>query len=272
MKDHITDVIKQIEIDHEVKILFACESGSRAWGFPSKDSDYDVRFIYIHKPDWYLSIDKKQDVIEIPARDSVSLPIDPLLDMSGWELTKALRLLRKSNPSILEWLTSRMVYCQSYSVVDQLKELAQKLFSPASSLYHYLNMVKSNFHAHFQGEEVKVKKFFNVLRPLLAAQWIEKHHSIPPIDFQELLEDLVPPGEWKETIANLLKRKIAGEEIYLETGIDNFNEYLHKEIERLEAYTKSINKDIPDATAELNLLFRVALREAWEEEWTELGK
>ncbi|PFG05153.1 nucleotidyltransferase domain-containing protein [Bacillus sp. es.034] len=271
MKEKIIDVIKQIEIDHGVKILFACESGSRAWGFPSKESDYDVRFIYIHQPEWYLSIDRKRDVIEIPAMGSVSIPVDPLLDMSGWELTKALRLFRKSNPSLLEWLQSTIVYYKSYSTIDQMKELEQKIFSPVSCMHHYLSMAKGNFRDDVQGvqgEEVKIKKYLNVLRPLLAAKWIEKYDSIPPLEFQELVEELVPAGEWKDSIAKLLKRKRAGEEIFVETKIDTINEYLHKEIEHLEAYVKSLNKDTPDPTAELDMLFRGALREVW----MELGK
>jgi uncharacterized protein len=267
MKEQIIDVINQIEIDHDVKILFACESGSRVWGFPSKDSDYDVRFIYVHKPDWYLSIDQKRDVIEVPAGDSISTPIDPLLDMSGWELTKALRLFRKSNPPLLEWIQSTIVYYQSYSTIDQMKELEQKIFSPVSCMHHYLSMAKGNFRDYVQGEEVRIKKYLNVLRPLLAAKWIEKYDSIPPIEFQELVEDLVPGGEWKDSIETLLKRKRAGEEIYLEPRIDTTNEHLQKEIEHLEAYVKSLKKEIPDSTAELDMLFRKALREVWDEEW-----
>ncbi|UTE76836.1 nucleotidyltransferase domain-containing protein [Rossellomorea sp. KS-H15a] len=272
MKEHIVDVIHQIEIDHDVKILFACESGSRAWGFHSKDSDYDVRFIYIHKPDWYLSIDQKRDVIEIPARDSVSIPIEPLLDISGWELTKALRLFRKSNPPLLEWLQSTIVYYQSYTTIDQMEELEQKTFSPVSCMHHYVSMAKGNFRDLVQGEDVMVKKYLNVLRPLLAAKWIEKYDSIPPIEFQELFEELWLEGEWKDSIGNLLKQKREGEEIYLEPRLDALNEHLQKEIEHIEAYAKSIKKDIPDPTGELDMLFRGALREVWDEEWKELGQ
>ncbi|PFA69737.1 hypothetical protein CN378_02930 [Bacillus sp. AFS015802] len=263
MKDHILDVIKQIEIDHDLKILFACESGSRAWGFPSKDSDYDVRFIYIHKSDWYLSIDQKRDVIEIPARDSISIPIDPLLDMSGWELTKALRLLRKSNPSIIEWLTSTVVYYQPYTVIDRIKVLNQTLFSPVPSLYHYVNMAKGNFR---DPEEGGIKKYLNVLRPLLAAQWIEKYHASPPIAFQELVEDLLPAGEMKDSVALLVKRKMAGEELNLETWPDLMNEYVSEKIRHLETYVKTIKVERADPTEELDMLFRDALREVWYEE------
>ncbi|MBS4161445.1 nucleotidyltransferase domain-containing protein, partial [Klebsiella pneumoniae] len=102
MNQRINEELANIENMNHVKILFAVESGSRAWGFPSQDSDYDVRFIYVHQKDWYLSIDEKRDVIERPIHES--------LDISGWELTKALRLFRKSNPPLLEWLSSEMVY------------------------------------------------------------------------------------------------------------------------------------------------------------------
>src|SRR3954464_409900 len=137
LKEKILAEIKKIEEQYEVKICLAVESGSRAWGFPSKDSDYDVRFIYVHKKNWYLSIDQKRDVIE--------LPINDLLDINGWELSKALRLFRKSNPPLMEWLHSGIVYYQAFSLVDQLRALQNQVFLPQSALYHYLNMAKGNF-------------------------------------------------------------------------------------------------------------------------------
>ncbi|MDG5788501.1 nucleotidyltransferase domain-containing protein [Evansella sp. AB-P1] len=269
MREHIIEVVKQIEKDNCVKILFACESGSRAWGFPSKDSDYDVRFIYIHNPNWYLSIDQKKDVIEIPTRDPISIPIHPLLDISGWELTKALRLFRKSNPPLLEWLKSSIVYYKSYSTIDKMRELDKSIFSPTSCLYHYLNMAKGNFRDYLQGNEVRIKKYFYVLRPILAAKWIEKYNTIPPMEFQSLLEDILQPGELKESVSKLLKRKIAGEELSFDTRVDIINEYLNKTIEHLETYTKGIKLDIPDPTLELDKLFRSTLKEVWNEELTE---
>jgi predicted nucleotidyltransferase len=98
----ILEQLEQIEQEEQVTILYACESGSRAWGFPSQDSDYDVRFIYLHKPEWYLSIYDKRDVIE--------RPINNMLDINGWDLRKALNLFRKSNPPLLEWLQSPIQY------------------------------------------------------------------------------------------------------------------------------------------------------------------
>ncbi len=263
MHDHILDVIKQTEIDHDIKILYACESGSRAWGFPSKDSDYDVRFIYIHRKDWYLSIDQERDVIEIPMRDKVSIPVDDLMDMSGWELTKALKLFRKSNPPLLEWLHSNIVYYESFSTAEQMRNFGEKIFSPMSCLYHYLNMAKGNFREYLQGDAVRIKKYFYVLRPVLAARWIKKYQSIPPIGFHELFEDAALPLDLHEEITTLLKRKIAGEELNAEPRIDIINSFLQKEIEELEAYTKSLDYESVDPTEQLNDLFRSTLEEVW---------
>lgn len=263
MKAHIQQVIKQLETDYNVKVLYACESGSRAWGFPSKDSDYDVRFIYIHNQDWYLSIDQKRDVIEIPNKDFISMPINELLDMSGWELTKALRLFRKSNPPLLEWLRSNLVYYQAYSAIDKMRLLDNNIFSPSSCLYHYLSMAKGNFRGYLQGKEVKIKKYFYVLRPILAAKWIEKYNAIPPIEFQTLVDDMILPGELKNAINRLLERKIAGEELHLEPRIEVINEFLVNEMEHLDTYVKSLNIDIPDPTNQLDELFRETLEEVW---------
>jgi uncharacterized protein len=263
MREHIIEIIKQIEKDHEVKVLYACESGSRAWGFPSKDSDYDVRFIYVHKKNWYLSIDQRRDVIEISKNDPISIPIHELLDVSGWEMTKALKLFRKSNPPLLEWLKSSIVYYQAYSTTDKMCELASKIFAPNSCIYHYLNMAKGNYRDYLQGQDVKIKKYFYVLRPILAAKWIKTYNTIPPIEFQHLLEELIPEGNLKDLIDDLLRRKMAGEELNLERRINQINLFLNEEIIRLEEYAKSIKNDIQDPTESLNQIFRETLEEVW---------
>ena len=100
IKKRIDEELEAIESQNNVKILYACESGSRAWGFPSKDSDYDIRFIYIHRTEWYLRVDNSR------LRDVIEKPIDDELDVSGWELRKALILFKKSNPAFIEWLNS----------------------------------------------------------------------------------------------------------------------------------------------------------------------
>ncbi|WP_075619638.1 nucleotidyltransferase domain-containing protein [Paenisporosarcina indica] len=261
MKELIRKKLKEIEEEFQVKILYAVESGSRAWGFPSKDSDFDVRFIYIHQSNWYLSIDpqgigSKRDVIEMPIND--------LLDISGWEITKALRLFRKSNPPLLEWMKSTTIYYQKYSFINHLRALESEVFYPNASLYHYLNMAKNNYRKYLQGPEVKTKKYFYVLRPVLACKWIEENNSVPPIDFVELVHATVPNGKLKSDIEHLLKRKMAGDELDLEPRIQIINEFLDSEMIRLEAYIKTISVDVEDPTKKLDELFRDTLTEVWE--------
>lgn len=258
MQDVIQKKLLEMEEQFQVKILYAVESGSRAWGFPSKDSDYDVRFIYIHPPEWYLSIDpqgigKKKDVIEEPIND--------LLDISGWEITKALRLFRKGNPPLLEWLKSDIVYYQKYTFVDNLRALEAEIFNHSSMIYHYLNMARKNYRNFLQGTEVKIKKYFYVLRPLLACKWIEKYHTVPPIRFQELLDDIVPNGKLKDEVVQLLQRKLKGDELDLEPRVDTIHHFVEVEIERIDAYAKSLKVDVKDSTEKLNELFRNTLGE-----------
>lgn len=260
MKETIVESLKKIEEDFQVKILYACESGSRAWGIPSKDSDYDVRFIYVHKTEDYLTIDQmgigtKRDVIE--------LPINDLLDVSGWDLTKALKLFRKSNPPLIEWLHSGIIYYQAFSTIEQMRELSKTIFAPNACLHHYLNMASNNFREYLEGEKVKIKKYFYVLRPVLAAQWIERFNEFPPLEFQTLLQTLIPESELKNEIQILLKRKLAGDELDLETKIQVINDFLNAEIIRLREYTKTLNLQFPNFTPKLDKLFRDTLEEVW---------
>lgn len=261
MKETILKSLKKIERDFGVKILYACESGSRAWGFPSKDSDYDVRFIYVHKKADYLAIDpigigKKRDVIELPINDS--------LDISGWELTKALRLFRKSNPPLMEWLYSGIVYDQAFSTIDEMKALSKEVFAPHVCLHHYLNMANNNFRLYLQGGNVKIKKYFYVLRPVLSGLWIEKFKEFPPLEFPLLLEKLVPEGKLREEIQSLLERKMNGEELDAETRIQAIIDFSNHEITRLREVAKTLNTSVPNFTPRLDLLFRSTLEEVWK--------
>lgn len=261
IRETIKIKLKEIEENYRVKILYACESGSRAWGFPSKDSDYDVRFIYVHHPDDYLVIDPmgvgtKRDVIE--------LPINDMLDINGWELTKALKLFRKGNPPLLEWINSNIVYYHNYSTLKQMQNLIPEIFSPASAIYHYLNMAKNNFRLYLQSNEVKIKKYFYVLRPVLASKWIEQYNEFPPLEFKTLLERLIPEGDLKKEITTLYKRKIAGDEFDLEPRIQVINDFLDTEIERLQNYAKSVKSKVENPTEKLNIIFKSTLQEVWK--------
>jgi predicted nucleotidyltransferase len=244
----------EIENQENVQILYACESGSRAWGFPSEDSDYDVRFLYLRQKDWYLSVDveEKPDVIERPISDE--------LDISGWDLRKALKLLRKSNPPLLEWLNSPIVYLEKFTIADEIRKIVPEFYSPKASLYHYLHMAQGNFREYLRGDIVWVKKYFYVLRPLLAIRWIESKSEVVPMEFETLVEHSVDSPELKQAIENLLERKKQGQELDREPRIEIISEFVERELQRLETKLTEQNKPKPP-TEKLNELFRNAIDE-----------
>lgn len=180
MREQVMANLRAIEAQHKVTILFACESGSRGWGFASPDSDYDVRFIYVNRLPWYLTV--------APGRDVIELPISGDLDINGWDLRKALGLLRESNPTLLEWLRSPIVYREEGETMGRFRALAEQVFSNAKGWHHYASMAKKNFREHLQADEVRYKKYLYVLRPLMAARWIRTLPGVPPMRFAELAQ------------------------------------------------------------------------------------
>lgn len=237
--------LRRIEETEDVTILFACESGSRAWGFESTDSDYDVRFIYLRRTEWYLTIQNKRDVIE--------KTIDDELDISGWDLPKALHLLRKSNPPLLEWLNSPIVYLQTSSLTDRLRSLMHEYYSPIACMYHYLHMAENNFRKYLKEDKVWTKKYFYVLRPVLACNWIERGLGVVPMEFERLVDGIVTDPDLRGEIDHLLERKRSGAE--LDEGPRNriLSCFLESELHRLraEAQPPAKSKD----TASLDRLF-----------------
>ncbi|OXM87231.1 nucleotidyltransferase domain-containing protein [Paenibacillus rigui] len=252
----IMEELRRIEQEEQVKIVYACESGSRAWGFPSQDSDYDVRFLYVRPVNWYLSIFDKRDVIERPISD--------MLDINGWDVKKALNLFRKSNPPLLEWLQSPMKYYESFTVAERIRRISPLTFSPKSCMYHYLNMAKGNYREYLQGEQVKIKKYFYVLRPILACAWIEQFNSMPPMAFDELVEWLLPAdSDLRKAVERLLARKKAGDELDFEPRINPINSYLEEQIRTFEHKAVLMKAGEGAQDEELDELFRAALSEVW---------
>ena len=256
MKEEIKKELLRLEQQHDIKILYAIESGSRAWGFASTDSDWDVRYIYIHKLDWYLSIDNKKD-----NREEI-LPND--IDLAGWELKKALRLFRKSNPPILEWLRSPIIYLQRFSVADRLRELTKEYFNPKSCLHHYLHMAEGNYREYLQRDIVRVKKYFYVLRPILACEWIKQTNTMPPMEFQELIDSQVTDKIVKKEIQNLLARKMAGEELDVEQKNQVLNTFIEQKIEFYNDYVATLGQRQQPGIERLDELFRLAMHETWD--------
>ncbi|MDH6169355.1 putative nucleotidyltransferase [Variovorax boronicumulans] len=207
MREEIMANLRAIEQRHDVTVLFACESGSRGWGFASPDSDYDVRFIYVNRLPWYLTVTPQRDVIEVP--------ISGDLDINGWDLRKALGLMRESNPTLLEWLRSPVVYRDDAVAMPRFRALSEAVFSNARAWHHYSSMAKKNFREHLQADEVRYKKYLYVLRPLLAARWIRTQPGVPPMRFAELAQrtlDVVRDAALVDEINALLEVKMrAGE-------------------------------------------------------------
>jgi len=204
VREQILDYLRRIEAEHDVQVLFACESGSRGWGFASPDSDYDVRFIYVHRLAWYLTVDAGRDVIEVP--------ISGDLDINGWDLRKALQLLKRSNPVLLEWLQSPIVYEQRADEITRLSALALANFSAVRGYHHYLSMAQKAYRAYLQDSQVRYKKYFYALRPLLAARWVYEGRGVPPMRFAELAEAMLDDDALIAEINRLLEVKMRSSE------------------------------------------------------------
>jgi uncharacterized protein len=262
MKDHIITVLNQIEKEYEVKILYACDAGSRAIGFASDDSDYDIRFIYIQKKDWYLSINQYRDVIEIPKEDELSILVNPKLDVVGWELTKTLRLYRKSNPSLLEWLNSKYVYCNYDELAEKLKSMQDTVISHKAYINHHLNLVTRNVIDMQKKKDWRGKVYLYILRSILCAKWIQKHKQIPPVDLMDLLS-ILENAQVKREVKDLLWKKKNGER-YLNEKNMILNEFIDQEVELLASCVNFSSENSEDPTTKLNELFRVTLKEVWE--------
>ena|ERR1700730_5152965 len=256
MQDRIKQALQQIESKDHVKIVYACESGSRAWGFPSEDSDYDVRFLYAHPMDWYLSIDleTRPDVIEQPITDD--------LDVSGWDIRKALQLLRKSNPPLLEWLSSPIIYLETSGIADYLRALVSEFYSPIACGHHYLHMAQGNYREYLKNDPVWIKKYFYVLRPLLAIKWIEQKNSVMPMEFGTLVEALIENEQLKGAIDALLEKKKQGHELDRGARIPLISEYIESELTRLETALGRLKSPKP-STEKLNEVFRLTLETVW---------
>jgi predicted nucleotidyltransferase len=248
--------LETIEAAEDIRVLYAVESGSRAWGFASTDSDYDVRLVYIRRPEWYLSVDleTRRDVIER------ACPGD--IDLSGWDIRKTLRLIARSNPPLLEWLDSPVVYRDDGVFAAELRALVSAYYSPAACLHHYVRMARRNHDAYLRGERVRHKKYFYVLRPLLAARWIEQGRGPVPMLFATLLETVASRFEFLTVVDELLTRKTAGMEMGEGPRVPAIHDLVAAELPRLEAVAAGMAKTPLDLDP-LHELFRRTLSRVW---------
>ena len=249
----IIEKLEAIEADHDVKVLYASESGSRAWGSPSRDSDYDIRFIYARKPDWYLSI--------MPKRDVIDLPIVGEIDMGGWDIRKSIALLRKSNCALIEWLSSPIVYKENVEATLPIKQIVPRAFLATHACHHYLAMAKRKTSETKQDAKVKLKTYFYALRATLCAKYIVDHNCPPPMLIDELIDEYVGDKEENDSLAELKYRKENGTEGDRVDRID----WLDAILDEIQG---SVEKNIPPNQEKQPLdfydhLFRQTLNNVW---------
>lgn len=233
MKEKIKNYLTELEKEKGIKILLACETGSRAWGFPSPDSDYDVRVIYKHEKDWYLSLVEEKDTIELFLENNE-------IDISGWDLRKSLRLLWKSNPPLLERIQSPIIYKADDAFLEGLNSMANVTYSRIATMHHYLSMAKKAFDEVSTSKEYKLKKFFYALRASVACLWILESEQMPPIEFGKMLNGLNLNTDLTHRIGELIELKSTISESYLHSGEHDLIEFMKVSIARADTEAKNL--------------------------------
>lgn len=251
MRTKIIEALRKLEEEKNIRILYACETGSRAWGFASEDSDYDVRFIYVHDTSWYLSLDEKPDTISIMLEERE-------LDLVGWELRKTLRLMKKSNASLFEKLDSPEVYINDDYFDKGIKSYVSEAFSPIAVMYHYLSMCKNVFSEVENKEKYTLKMLFYSLRTALASKWVQDKNTIPPMVFNTMVKELDFDAKLKERIALLLELKSAVDEKYLHDGEADLINFVRETIDLCNLEAKNLDS-AKNKNVKMNLFFRVNL-------------
>ena len=244
-KELILEELKNVENKYGVRILHAVESGSRAWGFASPDSDYDVRFVYVRPARDYLRLNEPRDVIEWKN--------DEVLDINGWDLKKALQHFAHGNATMFEWDRSPVIYRTSDAWAE-ISAGAQAYFSEKAAVHHYYGTAMKTWKMHLTGETVRYKKYFYALRPLLAAQYIERFHDVPPVLFDDLLEMELDPN-LRSAINKLLEiKKVTTEGEYL-PHIPEIQDFIREELPRQQEISNSLPDDRNSDWSALNICF-----------------
>lgn len=226
--------IKEIEEREHIKVLHVIESGSRAWGFASPDSDYDVRFIYMRDEDFYLSLRDTKDFID--------WELNEVLDINGWDLKKALQHFHKSNATLFEWSNSPVIYYTTDAWKNLYSQVACRYFACKSALYHYYGTANKNYHEYLMDDMVKYKKYFYVLRPILACKWIEEQKCPPPVLFDELF-NAVLEDDMKAAVEDLLSKKVKMSEADKAPRIEKINQYIEEKLSYYKAIVDSMEDD-----------------------------
>ena len=244
IESRLADIERRFDVD----VFYACESGSRAWDFASEDSDYDVRFLSVHPRNWYLSLTEQRDVIETP--------IEGVYDVNGWDLRKALRLAAKGNPVLFEWLSSPIHYLRR-PLFDGFREAALGVFDAQKAYLHYFSMAEGQRRAYLSGETVRQKKYFYVVRPLLACLYLLECRTAVPMRFLELVDAVPVPAAVRDVLAALLRAKRQASEVAESSRLPILDRWIDETIDSLRSRR-------PDAAssaegASLDVFFRSAI-------------
>jgi predicted nucleotidyltransferase len=233
MEQKIKKYLEHLESSRNIEILLACETGSRAWGFPSPDSDYDIRIIYKHDTKWYLSLTEEKDTID-------EFYENQEIDISGWDLRKSLLLLKKSNVPLLEWIQSPLVYQANSVFLAEINKIAPDYYSKIASIHHYSSMAKNMFKEIKEQENYKLKKFFYAIRAATACLWVLDREEIPPIQFSIMLNQLNLPETVKEKTKQLIELKAFKNEDFLHHSDDELLSFIQDVLYRVDSESNKL--------------------------------
>lgn len=243
---NIQTILTQLEQKKDIKILFACETGSRAWGFPSPDSDYDVRFLYMHKRDWYLSLSQHKDTIEY---------MDGELDITGWDFRKSLLLLKKSNVPLIERFQSPITYFEEEGFKTEFKQLIESYYSPTAVFFHHYSLAQKFWEELKDNKTVKLKSYFYLIRSLLSCYWIIQDKSVLPMHIEGLMTKI--DSERRDELRALIHIKAGVGEKYLHPGDESLHQWITGMFELLEKTKENLGVSRKDNSALNNFFLKM---------------
>jgi len=231
--ERIAKTLEHIADEQSVQLHYACESGSRAWGFASPDSDFDVRFIFVRPLEDYVTLQPRRDVLELPISDD--------LDVNGWDIFKACRLLQKSNPPLLEWLGSPTVYIENTGLARQLRDQAHEHFSARACCEHYRSMAESTYKKYVNDRDVVIrKKYLYILRPLACIRWMLTHGTFPPTVFADVLSGIDLSSGVHCELEQLLQDKRKNQEVGAAPANRTLDAFIRGQLEGLPEAIRAI--------------------------------
>ena len=250
MRETIIRELEMIESRENVRILYCCEAGSRAFGFNSPESDYDVRFVYVRKTEDYLKLAAFRDVIDRRTDDT--------LDINGWDIRKLLRLLYISNPAIFEWRGSPAVY-RTTDFWEKNSPLFDEYFSERAAVLNYLNIASNSIKAYLSSDTVKLKKYLHILRAVWACRWVTNNKTPPPVFFERLYEEYCP-DDLRDTVSEILEKR-RSDRLAVSGQITALTNYLYQQKDELTELAAAYEKAPPKSWDTLDRIFLEALKD-----------